>query len=127
MGGKAAGGRPMLRAPNATRLLLLTAQRKQQQSKGQDKQKQPAQHALLQREAALFRNLVKQPIRDSVKQPTQQSSAHLIHARWHSSVSVLAAMTWQPIASNSRKRSLKAIISVGHTNVKSCGRAGPGL
>lgn len=45
--------------------------------------------------------------------------AHLIHARWHSSVSVLAAMTWQFSFSNSLKRSLNAMISVGQTNVKS--------
>jgi hypothetical protein len=38
---------------------------------------------------------------------------HLIHARWHSSVSVLAAMTWQSIASNSLKRSENAMISAG--------------
>ncbi len=45
----------------------------------------------------------------------------LIQARWHSSVSVEAAISWQPSASNSLARSLKAMISVGQTKVKSLG------
>ena len=44
----------------------------------------------------------------------------LIHAKWVSSVSQDAAMSWQLSCSNCYALSLKAMISVGHTNVKSC-------
>jgi len=42
-----------------------------------------------------------------------------VQARWDSGVSVDAATSWQLSAANSDARSLNAMISVGHTNVKS--------
>eukprot|EP00959_Pyramimonas_sp_CCMP1952_P161965 3386468-Pyramimonas_sp.AAC.2 len=44
----------------------------------------------------------------------------LVQAKWHSSVSVEAAINWQFKSANSFARSENAIISVGHTKVKSC-------
>ena len=44
-----------------------------------------------------------------------------VQARWDSGVSVDAATSWQLSAANSNARSLNAMISVGHTNVKSRG------